>query len=113
MVFIINLPVFIPACLKSPWIKLLGTVTRWEIFCNELLTPVLAGEGNFLYNDAAGWKIAPSKAWLNANVTLFIFSKQSFTSEGSFFFNINSPSDPALTFRVNAVSYTHLRAHET
>ena len=72
------------------------------MFSSELLTPVFAGDGNFLYNDATGLKITPSKVWLKANVTLLIFSKQSFTSVGSFFFKIKSPSDPALTLKVNA-----------
>ena len=39
-----------------------GIVNKWEIFSKELLTPVLAGEGSFLYNDATGLKITPSKA---------------------------------------------------
>ena len=54
VVFTTNLPEFIPACLKSPWSKLFGIVTKVEILSIELLTPVLAGDGNFLYNDAIG-----------------------------------------------------------
>ena len=80
-----NLPVLMLACFKSPWRILFGIVSKWEIFSKELLTPVLAGAGSFLYNVATGLKITPSKVWLNANVTLFIFSKQSLTSEGWFF----------------------------
>ena len=76
----------------------------WDKFSKELLTPVRAGEGSFLYTLATGLKITPSKTWLNLNVALLIVSKQSFISEGSFFLSNNSPSDAALTlvFKVNA-----------
>ena len=70
-------------------------VTKFDKLSSELLTPVLTGDGTFLYILATGLKIIPSKAWLNANVALLIPSKQSFTSSGEFFFNRSSPSDPA------------------
>ena len=81
---------------------LFGIVTRFDKLSSELLTPLLTGDGKTLYALATGLKTTPSKAWLNANVALFNFSKQSFTSEGSFFFNNKFPSELALTFNVNA-----------
>ena len=99
--FIMNLPVLIPADLKSPCKMLLGIVTRLDRLSSELLTPLFTGDGNFLYTLETGLKITPSNAWLNANVALLTPSKQSLIVEGSFFFNNNSPSDPALTFNVN------------
>ena len=83
---ITNLPVLIPANLKSPCRTLLGIVTRFDKLSRELLTPLFTGEGSFLYPLATGLKITLSKAWLNAKVALLIFSKQSFTSDGLFFF---------------------------
>ena len=45
VVFTTNLPVLIPASLKSPCRRLFGIVTRLEILSSELLTPDLIGDG--------------------------------------------------------------------
>ena len=74
-----------PAVLKSPWRILFGIVTRLDKLSKELLTPLFTGDGSFLYPLATGLKIVLSKAWLKAKVALFKPSKQSLTSEGSFF----------------------------
>ena len=80
---------------------LFGTVTRLDKLSKELLTPLFTGDGSTLYTFATGLNIIPSNAWLKANVALFNVSKQSLTSDGSFFFNNKFPSEPALTFKVS------------
>ena len=50
VVFITNLPVFIPAFFKSPCKILFGIVTKFDKLLNELLTPVLIGDGKFFIN---------------------------------------------------------------
>ena len=66
---------------------------------------LMRGKGDGKFADTVNKEISllpPLDNLRTINNENYIFSKQSFTSEGSFFFNINSPSDPALTFRVNA-----------
>ena len=85
MLLIINLPELILAFLSSPCKILFGIVTKFVRLSNELLTPAFIGEGKILYAFATGSNKTPSKAWLNANVALLNFSKQSLTSAGWFF----------------------------
>ena len=89
--FTVNLAVLIPAVFISPWSILFGIVIKFERLLRKLLVPILIGDGNFLYPLATGSNIALSRPWLNANVALFTFSKQSLTSW--FFFDSEfSPS---------------------
>ena len=92
----------------SPCKTLLGIVIRFDKLLTTLLVPLCIGSGKFRYPFAIGFIIALSKLWLNLNVALFNFSKQSLISFGLFLFKVNSPLDPA--YALNATKNTQINA---
>ena len=50
-ILITNLPELTPAVTKSPWIKLFGTVIKFDKLFRELFTPDLTGDGKVTFAD--------------------------------------------------------------